>query len=352
MALLVKTEWTQWANAWGLAHHHQRGWLLRNEHVVGAHDGLLIQAGWSGDKNQYLTLRVRFPRRTNLEMLREALIGDAALDALPGHGAGRRKTRIDIGAKRGLRLVGPAEFTLSEGALVWRRLFAWSSPPSDDVERWAAALIQSIARVGGIFDGRCEQCSNGPARDFVLIDQVPTMLCASCQQRMRADGERADQAYDALDANHVRGVVYALAAVAACAAAWATLALVTEHVFAAFAIGIGMCVAWAYRRGAGRVDPAGRTLGAVLTLGAVISGQVLYWAWRVAIERPDIGFSFGTGLVVYARAFFASPGSESLCLLFGGIGAFVAARTLTRPHLHEHLRTAGEDPQEMDRKAA
>jgi hypothetical protein len=352
MSLLVRTEWTDWANAWGLAHHRQHGWLLHNEHIVGLHDGLLVQVGWGGDKNQYLTMRVRFPRETNLEMLRDAMIRDTTLDVLPGKGAARKKTRIEIGEKKGIRLVGPAEFTLSEGALVWRRLFAWSTPAPAKAEEWAAALIQSTVRVSGAFDGRCEQCSTGSVRDFVLVDQVPMMLCSSCQQRLRGEGELADQAYDASEANHVRGALFAQGAAMFGAGAWATLAIVSEHVFAAAAIGIGALVAWAYRRGAGRVDSAGRAIGAALTIGAVVSGQVLYWAWRVSIERPDIGFRFDAGLDVYMRSWASAPGSEFLCLMFGAIGAFVAARALTRPHLHAHLRTAQEDPREMDRKAA
>lgn len=352
MALLVRTEWTEWANAWGLAHHRQTGWLLHNEHIVGQHDGLLFQVGWGGDKHQYLTVRVRFPRTTNLEMLRDALIRDSSLDVLPGHGAARRKTRIEIGEKKGIRLVGHAEFTLTEGTLVWRRLFAWSTPAPGKAQEWAAALIQAIVRVSGAFEGRCEQCSNAPAREFVLVDQVPTMLCSSCQQRMRGEGELADQAYDASEANHVRGALFAQGAAMVSAGAWATLAIVSEHVFALAAIGIGAFVAWSYRRGAGRVDSAGRAIGAALTIGAVVSGQVLYWAWRVSIERPDIGFRFDAGLDVYLRSWASGPGSEILCLIFGGIGAVVAARALTRPHLHAHLRTAQEDPEEMDRKAA
>src|SRR5258706_7740844 len=86
VSFLPRNEWENWAREWGLTHHPQKGWLYRNEQVVGLYQGVLVQALWGGEKNASLIVRLRFPRTQNLEVLKRVLVEDPTLDALPGRG--------------------------------------------------------------------------------------------------------------------------------------------------------------------------------------------------------------------------------------------------------------------------
>lgn len=352
MSFLPKNEWLNWAREWALTHYPQKGWLYRNEHVVGLHGGVLVQAGWGGEKNACLIVRLRFPRTANLENLRNALVADTALDALPGKGAGRAKMTIVRSAPSGLRLVSRPEFALEETALVWTRRPGLGGVKPQNVPAWVDALVGAVRRVTPGFDGHCEQCVTGSARQYVLVDDVPMMLCGSCQQRMRSEGEMAERAYDMTETQRFQGATFAAVGATLGAIAWATFAALTDRISGLAAIGIGALVAWAYRRGAGRLDGAGRLIGATFTLISVVLGQVLYYAWQVSRIKPGIGFRPDLGWKVYLVSWSRQPGLEAIALLFGLVGAWFAFRVLQRPRQHKVIREAGEDPHESQRRAA
>ncbi len=352
MSFLPKNEWLNWARERGLTHYPQKGWLYRTEQVVGLHSGVLVQARWGGEKNACLIVRLRFPRTANLEGLRNALMADPALDALPSRGAGRSKMTIVRSAPNGPRLTGRPEFTLDETSLVWTRRPGLSGTKPQMVPAWVDALVGAVRRATRGFDGHCEQCVNGSARQFVLVDGVPMMLCGACQQRMRSEGEMAERAYDMSEAQHFQGAAFASVAATLGAVAWAGFAALTDRIFAAAAIGIGALVAWAYRRGAGRLDGAGRLIGAAFTLASVVLGQVLYYAWQVSRIRPGAGFRPDLGWKVYVASWGRGPGVEVIALLFGLLGAWVASRALQRPRQHHEILEAGQDPRETQRRAA
>jgi hypothetical protein len=66
--------------------------------------------------------------------------------------------------------------------------------------------------------------------------------------------------------------------------------------FALVGVGIGALVAWTYKLGAGKVDVSGRAIVAVLSVVSVALGDVVFVAWMIARERPDIGFNLAIGL--------------------------------------------------------
>jgi hypothetical protein len=162
----------------------------------------------------------------------------------------------------------------------------------------------------------------------------------------------AERTYEMTEARHLQGAAFATCAALIGAAAWAGFAALTERIIVAAAIGIGAIVAWAYRRGAGRLDAVGRIIGAVLTMGSVVFGQVLYYAWLVSHLRPDLGFRVEAGWEVYGSSWSHDPGLEGIALLFGVAGAAVAMRALQRPKQHKVIREAGQEPPEADRRAA
>jgi len=347
-----KNQWQTWARAWGLSHYPQRGWMYRNEQVVGMRNGYLVLAGWGGNKNAALVVRVRFPQAADLESIRRTLIADATLDGLPGKGKGRSKAVLEIGPEKTVRIGTVPEFSLRDGSLIWYRVFPWSAPKTEPVSGWLDLLVAAIGRAVPAFDGRCEQCHSTQVRQFVFVDQVPKLLCGTCQERLRVERQMAEQKYDMIDARHLNGALFGLVAAVAGAAVWALIAGATGRILAMAGIGIGWLVAVAYRRGAGRVDLAGQVIGAVLTLGSVVLGQVLFYAWSVMQVRPDVGFRVGAGWLVYQRLWATEPGTEIIALVFGLVGAIASFGMLQRRPQGAIVRQADQDPRDAVSKAA
>lgn len=344
-----KSQWQEWAREWGLTHNPHTGWTQNNEHVIGKRKGLLVRVGWGTDDNP-LIATIRFPRTANLERLRNALIDDTTLDALPGRGSARRKMEVESGTKKMIRIGSPPEFRLTDTSLIWHRTFSLMAPKPGQVQEWVDALVTAVGRATPAFDGHCESCSTGTAKDYVVVDELPVWLCSSCVQKLKTEGEMADRTYDMSEARHVPGALLAVVAAVVGAAAWAAVGAITNRTFAAAAIGIGFIVALGYRQGAGRVDGLGRAIAALLTLASVVLGEVSLYAWWVAKERPEIGFNLDAGLFVYLKAWAERPGSEFITLAFGLAGAWYATRALQRPKLHANIE--GPDQSGVDRKAA
>ena len=348
-----KSRWQDWARDWGLTHlpqakHH----LYRNEGVVGLRKGLILRAAWTGEKGVTLSMKVRFPRGESLEGLKQALADDPALDVLPGKGAARRKTVIAHGPAPRLRLGAAPEFRLADGLLEWNRPFAWRTPKPAQVMAWADALVNAVARAGVRFDGRCEECRTAATGGYVLVNDLPRVLCGSCQQRLIAEGEMAERWYDMQEASYWRGATLGAVTAFGGAAAWAMLAILSDRIWAVAAIGIGALVAWAYQRGAGKVDRMGQVVAGALTFGSIVLGDVSFFAWIVAKQRPDIGYDLTAGWTLYTRVWSRSPIDQAVSLVFALVGVWVAARALERQRLAPLIRRPGELSGPTEKRAA
>ena len=342
MALLLKNQWRMWAQEWGLTHVPEKGWAYRTERVLGARKGLLFRVLWGRDDDPGLHVCIRFPKAPDLERVRAALITDPTLDALPGKGAARRRMELDNVQKKLIRVGARPEFLLGPSQLVWRRKFAFRIPKAAEIQAWVDALVGALVRVTPVFDGRCEVCTTGQARQFVLVDELPKFMCTGCQERLKIEGDMAERAYEMSEARHLNGLMLACVTAVLGAIGWAAIGALTQRIFAIAAIGIGVFVAWAYRIGAGRVDVPGRVIGASLTLGSVILGEMLLYSFWISQAQPDLGFSLEAGWLTLLGTWSKSPGEEVLPMLFGILGAWVASKALQKPKLAAKVEVAAD----------
>ena len=353
MSSLLKSQWQAWAREWGLTHVPEKGWTYRTERVLGQRKDLLFLVHWGGDDDPGLHVLIRFPQAADVERIRATLIADSALDALPGKGSARDKMQLDNGQKQPVRIKGRPEFLVGPTALLWRRTFAFQVPKPAQVQAWVDALVESVARATPGFDGHCESCIAGQVRQFVVVDGIPTMMCNSCQQRLRSEGDMAERVYEMSEARHVRGLLLGTLACLVGALVWAGLATLTGRIFAVAAMGMGALVAWAYRTGAGRVDGVGRAIGVTLTVMSVAFGEVILYATWIAQHSPELGFKLASGWYVYVTKWARSPAEEVVPLIFSLVGAFVAVAALKKPKLVAKVEAAEAPPGEVEyRKAA
>ena len=306
---------------------------------------VVATAGDSLISGASLVTCIRFPRVGDPERLRQALMEDEALNALPGKGAARRKMAIEKNPRKTIYIGAVPEFALTDTGLTWRRKFSWRLPKAEQVQAWVDTLVEAVARVTPRFEGRCESCGAAGVRSHVLVDELPTLMCSTCQQRLKAEGEMAQRSYDMIEVNYVNGAALALVAALIGALAWAAIGALTQRIFAMAAIGIGALVAFAYKHGAGRVDRGGQVIAACVTLLSVVVGEILLYAWWVGQANPDVGFRLEAGVFVYLRTWAEKPGEEIITLVFALVGAWFASQALSRPKLAASIETAEQGGQ-------
>lgn len=343
--MFPKSKWTDWANAWSLSHRPQKGKLYRDEAVSGQRQNLLFQAQWTGEKGTLLSVAIRFTPGPDLERVRAALVADASLDALPGKGKARNKTKVEREEKQ-MYIGGIPEFSLYDDHFVWRRTFSWGTPKPDQVRGWVECLLGAVSRAGLRHDPLCEDCRQRTVDGYVLVNSIPVRLCPSCQQARTSAGELAERSYEMKEAQHARGILFALGGMLAGAAVWAGVAIGLHRMFAMVGVGTGALVAWAYHKGAGKVDVSGKAIAATMTVLAVAIGDILFTTWAVAQARPDIGFNLPVGLATTIGLALDDPRDTIVSLIFALVGAFVAVGALQKPKLKPVIEQPG------DRRAA
>ena len=114
----------------------------------------------------------------------------------------------------------------------------------------------------------------------------------------------------------------------------------------------GLIVARAYRSGAGRVDTPGRVIGAAITLGSVVVGDILAITIILWRDHPAVSLPFAHAIALYAKVATKSPGKLGVPILFGLLGVWMSTLALRRPKLRADIRTAGEDPRKARPEAA
>ena len=353
MSSLLKNHWQAWARDWGVTHLPEKGWVYRTERVLGMRKDLLFRVSWGRDEDPGLHVIVRFPQVPDVERLRAALVADTSLDTLPGKASARSKMQLDNGQKQVIRVSGRPDFLLGPTSLLWRRTFSLQTPKPAQAQAWVEALLESVARATPGFDGHCEFCYAGQAKQFVVVDELPMMMCSTCQQRLKSEGDMAEREYEMSEAHHVNGFLLALVACVVGAVVWAGLAALTQRIFAVVALGMGALVAWAYKSGAGRVDLAGRVIAAALTLMSVALGEVMLYAIWISQGSPELGFSLEAGWNAYLTTWARRPAEEIVPVFFSLVGAGVAIAALAKPKLAAKVEAAGEPPAEEEyRKAA
>jgi hypothetical protein len=320
MALFKRSHWAGWARDWGLAHRPQGGMSAQNEWVAGPYRGYLLKVGWRGRHGAELVVMFRFPRQEDPGRIRERLRRLPSLTALPGWSRN-----------------SGASVVVEASSLLWRSSFHWRRPQTERIQGWVERLAQALSEQVAPFDGRCEECHSSGANQPVLIEEVPAYLCAACQERLVAEGAAAERRYEQMEANYALGALYGGLAAAVGGGCWALLGIVTGWVFAFVALGIAWLVAWAYHRGAGKIDGRGRVIAASLAVAGVVFGEVLYYAYAVHQVSPSTPFRLDAGWHALLRVLRERPGQIAVPLAFGLVGALYVLHRLGRPRFQPHI---------------
>jgi hypothetical protein len=342
MGMFSKQGWKDWAREWGLIYHAPRFLGSTREWMVGSYRGYLVKAGWLGDRHLEFYVLIRFPKLLDPAVVRQRLLEDVTLAALPGWSKikpadlSKRPALLAVpngGAVQIARTsaVGAKPLLVDDSSILWTRPCPWRRPGAEQLEGWVEKLIVALSQMARGFEGRCEQCGRTLGQRFIVVNGVPVHLCETCQADLVQKGRMAEQAYDERDARHALGAIYATVAALVGGAVWALIAFLTQHMFALTAIGIAVLVGFAYRLGARKMDLAGQAIGVALTLAGVLFGDVLFFAALVMQRWPRAGLRIEAGWAVFVSALKAAPADILFSLLFGLLGAIYVVRMLARP---------------------
>jgi hypothetical protein len=299
----------QVATLTGSQYHPQQGpWGRKSGSVVGTRDGYITVIGFSRNRSgSAVAILVRFKKQQQAYSIKAALKG-ASLPKRKGH-------LVEVGV----------DF------LRWDWNYLAIKPKTEEVAKVADALRDAIRPLAPGFDGRCQECGSASMSSMTLVNGVPALICAGCQERMRQDVDKAGVDYEAIVPNYPNGLVLGIGAALAGGIAWGVIAYGINRIFLYGAIAIGYFVAWAVLKGTGRVTRLGQVVIPILTVASVLFGDAIFWTLRLMKYR---GVPFSGELLnsVIVRLWALETHSSNFTtIIFALIGAGYAIYAARKP---------------------
>jgi len=115
----------------------------------------------------------------------------------------------------------------------------------------------------------------------VLLNDVPTRYCPSCQVQLKQKLDAAAIEYENLETNLPLGLLYGAGAALLGSIAWGGVAYLLRRIFLWGAILVGLFVSKAVVTGIGKVTWTARGLIGVLTAASVAFGDAIFYALTV-----------------------------------------------------------------------
>jgi len=217
-------------------------------------------------------------------------------------------------------------------------VFSWpytlKKPSSESVVALLDGVIAVIKQFVPAHDGKCDDCQSATVSSVTLVNNIPGFHCAGCQARLSEAKEREAAEYASRSAQYPQGILFGAGAAAAFAVAWAVLLNWIEFgsntwypkLHIAVSVLASMFVAWAFFKGAGKVNRTGQLLAIVLTLVGKFGGDAIFYArvladqWHIAFNSHVVGFAI-THFWALKLTFY---GGWSIVLLLSDLG-FAAA---------------------------
>lgn len=295
----------------GLPHYPRQGpWGRKSGCVIGATEGYITLIGFSRSQKQAkVMILLRFKKADPPELLKSTLAQSETLAKLK-HG----------------KLGG-----VGSDFVRWEWKYSFAKPKPEDVVQLANTLRDTIRNVAPGFDGRCEKCERSSVSELSLMNGLPLYMCSGCQDAVRQEQDLAASNYEALQPNYPNGVALGVGAAVAGGIAWGVVAYGLRHIFLYGAILIGYLVARAVIKGTGKVTRMGQILIPVLTVGAILFGDAIFFTLLI-IKEQNLSFSLNLlGRVIANLWSLEREGNGVASLIFGLIGAGYALYAARKP---------------------
>src|SRR6478672_273968 len=273
--------------------------------LIGVSDGYIVSLGMGKADGGHAAIKM---------LLRYAKAQDS----------GQVKQALDA-AKGKFKLVATDETTTT---LV--RTYSFGKPDAAGVAETLRESLTALKAAASPINGKCYECGNAEPQ-LILLNDVPTYCCSSCQVQLTQKLDAAAVAYENLETNVPLGVFYGVGAALLGSIAWGGVAYLAHRIFLWGAIIIGLFVGKAVVKGTGKVTWTARIMIGLLTAASVAFGDAIFYALMV-MKESQIAFVPALKLVLLNFWKLETDSDGGIAsILFGLIGAGITIYGTRKP---------------------
>jgi len=210
------------------------------------------------------------------------------------------------------------------------RTYSFGKPDAADVAETLRNLLTALKTSASPINGKCYECGKAEPQ-LILLNDIPTYCCSSCQVQLTQKLDAAAVAYENLETNLPLGLLYGMGAALLGSIAWGGVAYLIHRIFLWGAIIIGLFVGKVVVKGTGKVTWTARTMIGLLTAASVAFGDAIFYA-LMAMKESEIAFV--PALMLVLSNFWkleTDAGGGIASILFGLIGAGITIYGTRKP---------------------
>jgi hypothetical protein len=210
------------------------------------------------------------------------------------------------------------------------RTYSFAKPDAADIAEKFRELLAALKTSASPINGKCEECGKAE-QPLILLNDVPSQYCSSCQVQLTQQLDAAAIAYENLETNLPLGLLYGSAAALLGSIAWGGVAYLLHRIFLWGAIGIGLLVGKAVVKGTGKVTWTARIMIGVLAIASVAFGDAIFYALTL-MKEMQIAFMPALKLVLMSFWKLETDVDGGIAsILFGLIGAGITVYGTRKP---------------------
>jgi hypothetical protein len=160
------------------------------------------------------------------------------------------------------------------------RIYSFGKPDAASVAEPLPGLLAAMKTAALPIGAKCEECGRDEPQ-VVLLNDIPTRYCPSCQVQLKQKLDAAAIEYENLETNLPLGLLYGAGAALLGSIAWGGVAYLLRRIFLWGAILVGLFVSKAVVTGIGKVTWTARGMIGVLTAASVAFGDAIFYALTV-----------------------------------------------------------------------
>jgi hypothetical protein len=311
----------QVATLTGFQHFSGQGpWGRKSGSVIGSRDGYVTAIGFNRSGNAAnIVILMRFKSVPDPASLKASLAENSEVTR---KGQGKlAATGIDF--------------------VRWEWKYSFTKPKAQKIAALANVLREALNPLASGFDGRCEHCTSSSTSSLVLMNGLPSYICAGCQQKVHQDLDLAAMNYQAIEPNYPNGLALGIGAALLGGIAWGGVAYAINYIFLYGAILIGYLVSAAVIKGTRKVTRFGQVIVPILTVASVLFGDGIFYTLAV-MRSQKIPFTMRLLQAVLANMWeIEMKGNGVLTLVFALVGAGYALYAARKPQFKATFEPLG-----------
>src|SRR5438270_7806005 len=232
------------------------------------------------------------------------------------------------------------QVTVDETSATLARTYSLGKPDAPGIAEELPKLLAVLKTSASPIDGKCEECGRAEPQ-MVLLNDIPTHYCSSCQVQVSQKLDAAAVEYEKLDTNLGLGAIYGVGAALLGSMAWGGVAYLLHRIFLMGAILIGGFVGKAVVMGIGKVNWSARMMVGVLTAGSVAFGDAIFYALTVMNQEHVTFMAALNAVLANYWKIETSPDGGAVSILFGLIGAGIVMYSTRKPSFKARFAPLG-----------